>query len=250
MTNEIKEIASVVGNVVTFTSPLTIGYRTSHIAQLTRYTAGGNSNNGGAPIVNAGIENLTCMGGGDGCLRFEVAAYSWAKNVKVTQWQGDGIAINNSFRVEIRDSYIHTGSAPTPGGVGYAISLAAGSSEILIENNISRDVNKVMVARASGAGSVVAYNYMDDGWISYSPTWQEMGLNASHMAVPHHVLFEGNWGVNADTDYTHGSSSYMTYFRNYTTGMRSSFGGTDANARTAGVSSWAEWFSFVGNVFG
>jgi hypothetical protein len=107
-----------------------------------------------------------------------------------------------------------------------------------------------MVARSSGTGSVVAYNYMDDGWISYSPTWQEIGLNASHMAGPHHVLFEGNWGFNMDTDYTHGSSQYITYLRNYTTGQRGSFTGPDANARTAGVSSWAKAFSFVGNVLG
>ena len=40
-TNEIKEIASVSGNTIIFTSPLTIGYRMSHSAQLTRYTLTG-----------------------------------------------------------------------------------------------------------------------------------------------------------------------------------------------------------------
>jgi len=250
MTNEIKEIASVNGNTVTFTSPLSIGYRVDHLAQLTRYTLGSNGGNGGTQVVNAGVESLTIKGGSDGSLRFEVTAYCWAKNVEVTQWRGEGIAINNSFRNEVRDSYIHTGSEPTPGGGGYAISLADGSSEILIENNISRDVNKVMVARSSGTGSVVAYNYMDDGWISYSPTWQEIGLNASHMAGPHHVLFEGNWAFNMDTDYTHGSSQYMAYFRNYSAGQRGSWTGPDANSRTAGVSSWAKGFSFIGNVLG
>jgi hypothetical protein len=250
MTSEIKEIASVNGNTVTFTTPLSIGYRVSHLAQLTRYTANSNGGNGGTQITNAGVENLTIKGGSDGALRFEIAAYCWANNVEVTQWAGEGIAIDGGFRIEVRDSFIHTGSVPTPGGAGYAISLAAGSSEILIENNIARDVNKVMVARASGAGSVVAYNYMDDGWISYSPTWQEIGLNASHMAGPHHVLFEGNYSFNMDSDYTHGSSQYMTYFRNYVTGQRGSWAGTDAAARTAGASSWAKAFSFVGNVMG
>jgi hypothetical protein len=42
---------------------------------------------------------------------------------------------------------------------------------VLIENNISIDVNKVMVFRSSGAGSVVAYNYTDDGWIYGTETW-------------------------------------------------------------------------------
>jgi hypothetical protein len=248
--NEIKEIASVSGNTITFTTPLSIGYRVSHLAQLTRYTAAGNGGNGAAPVTLAGVESLTMQGGSDSSLRFEVATYSWARNVEVTQWLGEGIAINNSYKIEVRGSYVHTGSQPTPGGGGYAISLAAGSSEVLIEDNIVRDANKVMVARACGTGSVVAYNYMDDGWISYSPTWQEIGLNASHMAGAHHVLFEGNYGFNMDSDYTHGSSQYMTYFRNYVTGQRGSWIGPDANSRAAGVSSWAREFTFIGNVLG
>jgi hypothetical protein len=248
-TNEIKEIASVSGNKITFTSPLTIGYRVSHAAQLTRYTAAGNGGNGGVHVRNAGIENLSTVGGADGQVRFETAAYSWAKNIEVTQWIGEGIAVDNAFRVEIRDSYIHTGSWPEPGGTGYAISLASGSSEVLIENNISIDVNKVMVFRSSGAGSVVGYNYTDDGWIVTSPTWQEIGINASHMAGSHHVLFEGNYSFNADSDYTHGNAIAITYFRNWLSGHRRSFT-TDANPRTAGLGYGSWWGSFIGNVLG
>lgn len=250
-TSEIKEIASVVGNVITFTSPLSIDYRVTHLAQLTRYTPSpSNGGNGGTQITNAGVENLTMKGGSDGSLRFEITAYCWAKNVEITQWFGEGVAIDSSFKVELRDSYIHTGSWPTPGGAGYCISLTGGSAEILIENNICRDTNKVIVDRCSGAGSVVGYNYMDDGWISYSTTWQEVGINASHMAGPHHVLFEGNYSFNMDTDYTHGSSQYITFFRNYTTGQRGSWTGIDDHARCAGVSSWAKAFSFIGNIMG
>ena len=36
-------------------------------------------------------------------LRFETAAYSWAKAIEVTQWLGEGVAIDNSFRVELRE---------------------------------------------------------------------------------------------------------------------------------------------------
>jgi hypothetical protein len=238
-TNEIKEIASVSGNTITFTSPLTIGYRVSHSAQLTRYTH----------VTNAGIENLSMYGGADGELRFESAAYSWAKAVEVTQWLGEGVAINNSFRIEVRDSYLHTGSWPEPGGAGYIVSLARGSSEVLIEDNVLIDGNKDMVMRSSGAGSVVAYNYADDSWDFDTPAWVEVGLNASHMAGSHHVLFEGNYGQNFDSDNTHGNSIYMTVFRNVLAGQRRSF--TDqGNIRTVGLmyGSWGD--SFVGNVLG
>ena len=249
-TSEIKEIGSVSGNTVTFTSPLSIGYRTSHTAQLTRYTATGSQSTANSiHVTNAGVENLTTIGGADGEIRFENAAYSWAKNVEVTQWIGEGIDIDGSFRVEVRDSYIHTGSWPEPGGAGYAISFAAGSSEALIENNISIDVNKVMVFRSSGAGSVVAYNYTDDSWIYGTETWVEVGINASHMAGPHHVLFEGNYSFNADSDYTHGNAIYLTFFRNWLSGHRRDFADR-GNIRAIGLAYGSWWDSFIGNVLG
>jgi len=245
-TNEIKEIESVSGNTITFTSPLSIGYRVSHGAQLTRYTV---TDRDSRQVANAGVENLSLKGGSDGALNFESAAYSWAKNVEVTQWVGAGVAIDNSFRVELRDSYIHQGSWPMPGGGGYAVSVANGSSEVLIENNIMTDVNKVMVFRSSGTGSIVGYNYADDGWIWGTQGWVEVGINASHMAGPHHVLFEGNYSFNADSDYTHGNAIYLTFFRNWLSGQRHSFSDS-GNVREVGLAYGSWWDSFVGNVLG
>jgi hypothetical protein len=240
---EVKEVASVSGNAVTFTTPLHIGYRISHAAQLTRYT-GPN-----AHVRDAGIEDLTVHGGSDGNIRFESAAYSWMRNVDNAVWHGEGVAINNSFRIEVRDSYVHDGAWPVPGGAGYAISLANGTSEALIENNIILRTNKVMVARSAGAGSVVGYNYMDDGHILYDPTWVEVGINGSHMAGSHHMLFEGNESFNYDSDCTHGNALYHTVFRNHLSGFRRDFPGL-ANARAAGLEYGSWWHSFVGNVLG
>jgi hypothetical protein len=255
--NEIKEVASVSGGTVTFTSPLHKDYHVSQHAELTTYT-GGN-----AQLTGAGIEKLTAIGGGDGGIRFENTAYSWAKNIEVTVWYGEGVALDGSFRVELRDSYIHDAAWAEPGGAGYAISLASGTSEVLVENNISIRANKVMVARSSGAGSVVGYNYMDDGYIATTEVWIEIGLNASHMVGSHHVLFEGNESFNIDSDDTHGNSTYHTYFRNWTTSVRTTFqsdytGDTiddtttagNGPKRAAGAMGYTYFMSFVGNVLG
>lgn len=254
--NEIKEIASVSGNTVTFTSPVNKAYRSSHYAELTTYTG---SN---APVVNAGLEGVTVVGGGDGAVRFEDTRYSWARNIEVTEWYGEGVALNNGFRDELRDSYIHDAAWPEPGGAGYAISLASASSELLIENNVVVKANKVMVARSSGAGSVVGYNYMDDGYIATTEGWIEIGLNASHMVGSHMVLFEGNQSFDIDSDDTHGNSTYMVYFRNFTTTVRATFqsdysGNTINDAassngpkRAAGAMTYTYWISYVGNVLG
>ncbi len=233
--NEVKEVASVNGNTITFTTPLHISYRVSHTAQLTRYTQND------VHVRNAGIENLTVTGGADGNIRFECAADSWMKNVENTLWLGSAVGIDNSFRVEVRGSYIHDGAWPQPGGGGYAIGLSFGSSEILIEDNIVMQANKVMVSLSAGAGSVVGYNYMDDAHILSAPLWQEVGINASHMVGSHHVLFEGNESFNYDADNTHGSAIYHTVFRNHLSGFRRDYVDDPVGA-------W--WHSFIGNVMG
>src|SRR6185437_15011533 len=217
------------------------------------------------PVQKAGVEDLTVQGGGDGALRFENTMYSWAKNVECTEWYGECVAFENSFRDELVDSYIHDAAFAEPGGGGYAISLANGSSEILIENNIVLKANKVMVSRSSGAGAVVAYNYMDDGYIATVEPWIEDGINNSHMVGSHMMLFEGNQSFNADSDDTHGNTTYDVFFRNYLTSFRSTFksdysGNTidDADSapyvngpkRAFGAHTYSYWLSAVGNVLG
>ena len=119
-----------------------------------------------------------------------------------------------------------------------------------------------MVARSAGAGSVVGYNYMDMGYINTIGAWIETGLNASHMVGAHHVLFEGNYAQNADSDSTHGNSIYHTFFRNYLRGIRAPFdnqaGGSiddmsqprNGPRRAAGLMAYSYWMSFIGNVLG
>ncbi len=257
-TNEIKQISAISGNTITFDSPITISYRVSHRAQLYHWQT--------PHTRHAGIEDMSLSDGDDGNLRFEWAAYSWAKNVESSSWLNEGVAIDNSFRVQLEEFYVHDPVWPVPGGGGYAISLAHGSSEILIENGISIRANKVMVVRSCGAGSVVAYNYMDDGYISGQEYWQEIGLNASHMVGSHHLLFEGNYSFNMDSDSTHGNSIYLTYFRNYATGYRRKFNnmlnnnklvddidtkpGGNGPLRAAGAMAYSYWMSWIGNVLG
>jgi hypothetical protein len=257
-TSEIKQIAAINGNSISFDSPVTISYRASHQAQLHYWQT--------PHTRNAGVENMTIRGGDDGNVRFDWAAYCWAQDVESTLWLGEGFAIDSAFRVQLEKFYAHTPVWPVPGGGGYNISLSRGSSEILIENGISILANKVMVSRSSGAGSVVGYNYMDDGFIGGQRGWQEIGLNSSHMVGSHHTLFEGNYAFNMDSDATHGNAIYHTFFRNYARGYRSRFEdyvnnnaiaddienipGRNGPLRAAGAQAYSYWFSFIGNVLG
>src|SRR2546426_1507344 len=252
---QVMEIASVSGPTVTFTTAFHIDMKRAFAAQLSRF-----SNVEGGPVIPstkyAGVEDLYVSGGssGQGNVKLANAAYSWIKNIESDYQDGDGVAIDASFRCILRDSYLHSTQTPQPGGGGYGISLSWHSADNLVENNIVWNMNKVMVMRASGGGNVVGYNYMEDGWIRYNPGWMEVGLNASHMTTPHYELFEGNESFNFDADNTWGNSVYITVFRNHLTGKRRSVAPlalTDTqNPRAIGLMEGAKWYSFIGNVLG
>ena len=252
---QVMEVQSVSGNTVTFTTPFHIGFQTAHAAQLSRFSH--EDNGPPAPVVKyAGLEDLYVRGGsgGQGNVWLSNAAYSWIKNVESDYQDGASIAIDASFRCIVRDSYVHSTQKPSPGGGGYGFSFSWYSADNLLENDISWNMNKVMVMRASGGGNVIAYNYMEDGRIDSSPGWVEVGLNASHMTTPHYELFEGNESFNFDGDNTWGNSVYVTVFRNHLTAKRRSIPPlqlTDAqNPRAIGLMEGHKWYSFVGNVLG
>ncbi|MDE2102762.1 MAG: hypothetical protein KGL39_36290, partial [Patescibacteria group bacterium] len=221
------EIASIVGNVITFTTPFHTNYRAAFSGHLGRV-------NPASRTSWCGVENLFFTGGdggdGGGGLCFGACSYSWGKQVEAggranpIKYGGGLVHFFSSFRCEIRDSYLHSGaweiSAISPGGRYYNLILDAYTADCLVENNISWIANKVMVMRSSGGGNVIGYNYMDDGFIGYSPVWMEVGPNADHMAGSHHELFEGNYGAKMSTDSRWGNSIYNTFFRNWASAQR------------------------------
>jgi hypothetical protein len=263
VTNELKQIQSISGNTITFNSPLTTAYLVSNTAQVTWVTQTGNGPAAIPFLQYAGLENLSVSNGDDSNIKFVTCAYCWGKNIESSIWNGRGINFINCFRCELNTFYSHDAAYSQPGGGAYAIALSLFTTETLVHNGISVKTNKVIVAESAGAGSVVAYNYMDDGFIDYNENWIEIGLNASHMAGSHHVLFEGNYAFNMDSDNTHGPSEYMTYFRNWSRGVRYPFvnpqtGNTvndltksgNGPQRTGATNTYSYWFSFIGNVLG
>jgi hypothetical protein len=274
------------GCTLTFDDPLTVAFRESgnHNAQV--YSGPYSNQQGtGSPmsfLQNAGVENISLLRAANGGLEMEFCAYCWVKNVEVGDWYNGGIDIEYSVRSEFNTVYIHHCWDSVNSGGEYPIALDNASTEILITNSITNFGGKGMVARAGGAGSVVSYNYIDDTMYDaesgIGDYWIDMGVNASHYSGPHHVLFEGDWGDNLDSDNTHGNATYITFFRNVGAGMRAPFPDASLNKnvydfkgigyacgttgpagcspdvpgpmRAAGPMSYNYWFGFVGNVLG
>lgn len=95
---EVKKITDINGNTVTFSSPFTDTYRTTHSAEL--------ATNDTAYVTGAGVEALTLFRGSRGALEFMAAADSWAKDVEVVEWLGHGFQIVQSHRIEITGCYV------------------------------------------------------------------------------------------------------------------------------------------------
>lgn len=261
---ELHLIASINGKTITFNSPLTLSYRVANTAQAHLYPASSSL------VKYAGVENLTMSNGDQGNLVFQACVYCWAKNVESELWlNAGGFAFySGAFRDQVEMSWVHNAVYPIYGGGGYAVNLTFGASEILFWNNIDMLTNKVEVVRASGSGSVFAYNYMDDAYINLNGNanggWVETGMNCSHLVGSHGCLFEGNQSFNSDNDITHGNSTHVTWFRNWMTGFRAAFTALDGTLvddlnnhpggngplRAIGDHAYSYWDSFIGNVAG
>lgn len=256
---EIKQIASM-SNLgggsysITFTSPLHHAFTTARLAQVAWFDT--------TWIENVGVEDLSLRGGGRGNVRISQCASCWLKGVESAEYLGGpSLYFYASFRPELRDSYVHDAWYPYSGGGGYATGFDYYSSEVLFENSIVTRTAKPMVFRSAGAGSVVAYNYVDaqfDG--SSTASWTEVGINGSHMIGDYMILFEGNWSQNYDNDKRWGASPYMMVFRNYLRGRAElswtwagntyTEASTNGPQRAAGSQAWAYWQTFLGNVLG
>jgi hypothetical protein len=254
---ELHLVTAVNGNTITFDSPLTLTYRTANNAQVHAFP-----NSPPNMVQYAGLENMTVEFGDNGNVVLYSCIYCWVNQVESRNWLNGGIVLNAAaYRDQIEMNYVHHAVWPVNGGAGYGIQLTYGASEDLIENNIVMLVNKVDVVRASGAGVVFAYNYMDDGYINGSDFWVETGINCSHLTGSHHCLFEGNQTFNSDSDFTHGNSTHSTYFRNWMTGFRAPFTAQDGTLiddttgccgpqRAIADHAYSYWDSFIGNVAG
>jgi hypothetical protein len=90
-------------------------------------------------------------------------------NVENTVWHDEGFAIDSSFRIELREFYVHDAAWAQPGGGGYAISLSGNSRSAHRERHLGQGQQGHGGARSAGAASVVGYNYMDMGYINTIP---------------------------------------------------------------------------------
>lgn len=244
---EVKRIKAIAGNRVTFETPIHIDYRQAKAAQICVADT--------ALVEACGVEDMTLANGSNGSLQMKLTARCWTKNVEVVESLGHGINFEMAYRCEARGCYVHDMAWPVPGGAGYAVAFSVQSSECLLEDSTTLNVNKNVVANSAGAGCVIGHCYFDNAMIWAIPQdsglgiWTEVGINLSHMVGSFGGLMEGSEGQNFDSDDTHGSALHHVYFRNWAGRRRRDVTGMQA-ARAASLSYGSRWMTIAGNVLG
>lgn len=174
-------------------------------------------------------------------------AYSWIKNIESKNALFRHVDLARSFRNTVRDSYFNDGQYHNSGGFAYGVVASNRSTANLVENNIFYHLRHSMVIKEGAAGNVFGYNYSlasDQG-----ENWLAADINA-HGAHTHMNLFEGNIVAQIYGDFTHGSSSYNTFFRNHAI-RESSWNPTITNfLHAVDVEKFNYYYNFVGNVLG
>lgn len=205
-------------------------------------------------IAGVGIEDLTISttSSSGTALGFNWATKSWAKNVRVVDNGANNAAKNilveRSSMIEIRDSYIFSGT-DTAGDV-YCISMWA-TAHVRIENNIFQRCRSDVVYEQS-TGNVHTYNYSVKDWDSNS-TGGEFGHIVQHGTGADHILLEGNVGTFADFENYFGHSLFGVQFRNRWSGVTSLTVGELGNVGNLAPVQYmglSRYYSLVSNVLG
>lgn len=214
-------------------------------------------------ITNAGIENLRIDNSVAVSIRMiwiQFSAFCWVKNVE-TYWGGDDgsgsphIWTEFCYANSYEHNYCHHGASHASGR-NYGIEFYHWNSRHKIENNVVRETRHSIVFEGGGSGCVILYNYCDDNWEAETDSIRLTDLLSedqisNHGAHPYMNLWEGNCAANWYGDYTQGSSSHNTAFRNSFTGKQTDYTLTNPyNWTMVEIEQYNYYYNVIGNILG
>jgi len=231
--------------MVTSVSGSTVGispgvYMSNYSASLSPHAFWGN---GGLPVTNSGIENVTLNNRGVGVTMF--GAYRcWASGVKSVNMNGARahVWLFSSKSNVIRDSYFYGSGGQSQ---SYAIETDV-TSDSLIENNIWESVAGAHTQGTGTAGNVFGYNFAVHDGYSNPASWMQPESNM-HAGGTHMLLFEGNQGQGFQGDDIHGPSVFITSFRERNIGWDT---GKTGNTVPVQICRLNRYWSVIGGVLG
>jgi hypothetical protein len=212
--NSVAQVLQVTGinnDSVFLSSPLRRDYLLSENARVKQLF----------PKTNVGfecfkIERLDSTAGQTSNFNFDIAVNCWIKGVESYRTNFAHVAVSTSSNLLITGNYFHHSFGYGGGGRAYGALLQFSTGEVLVENNIFRNLRHSMILQAGANGNVFAYNYsLDAYWNEGSLPVNSAGDMVLHGNFVFANLFEGNIGQNIVIDNSHGiNGPFNTFFRN------------------------------------
>jgi hypothetical protein len=203
-----------------------------------------------------GVEDLSVINNGSQTgsnVSFGNVKDSWMKNVRSLNAERSHVLLYGALHVTIRDSYFFGTQRATSQSYGIETDL---SSSFLVENNIFHHLTSAMTMGEAAEGSVWGYNFAIDSWYCAGGGGASDWMQASsyhHTAGIAYTLFEANDGIGFTADAIHGTTHFMTAFRNHWPGYDPrgcSAAGKTQQTIPVHVYANNRYFNIVGNVLG
>ncbi|OGW57558.1 MAG: hypothetical protein A3D21_02530 [Nitrospirae bacterium RIFCSPHIGHO2_02_FULL_42_12] len=245
---QIVKITNKSGNTLTLNRPLYYTFEASQDPEVLEFEM----------IKGSGVENLYVelnASAGDVRANIEInqCANCWVRSVESYNANRSHVLLTESYGCEVRDSYFHHGQQYN-GDHAYGAFIFVTNSDHLIENNIFYHLRHSMILEGGGSGNVYGYNYSNRmfGDVDPNNTNWLMADIVTHGAHPYMNLFEGNVAQHLGADYTHGSGSHNTFFRNQITRENLNYDNTlaDQHLFAVDISKFNYYLNVVGNVLG
>jgi hypothetical protein len=238
-------VKGISSNQITVEIPLYYGFKVSQSAQLAQAVYNPMA---AAPKYQNGIEDMkltaTYSSPNAHMIQMELCDSCWIKNIESYNSAGGAhVYVDFSYRCEIRDSYFHS-SQLNMAGQGYGVALYHVSTACLIENNVFEHLHAGMLVCYGSSGNVFGYNYEKDG-VADSGQFPAISTHGSHAYMN---LWEGNYVEDkALGDWTHGSSSHNTLFRNRIVGYHP---GSTLDQTAVSIEQYNRSWNVIGNILG
>lgn len=174
---------------------------------------------------------------------FTNASNSWVKDVRSLTPNRNHVWLYIAAHITVESSYFY-GTA-NAANESYGVE-AYQSSDCLIENNIFQHITSPLVPAGTDSGTVYGYNYTIDDYRASSGNWMMAGYQP-HTAGGNMSLFEGNFVNGVEIDDIHGTTDFLTFFRNRLLGQES---GKTNNTMALDIEAYNRFVNVVGNVLG
>jgi Chitobiase/beta-hexosaminidase C-terminal domain/Fn3 associated len=209
-------VTGISGSTVTFTPGIYSNKFTSARSPFVSFSSS-------LPVTGFGLENLQLNTQNVTTSAASMVDMMWAQN----SWVKNTAQVNNAVRdqamrlhtvvqasshITIRDSYFYGGS---PSSDDYAADFQWTTSDSLAENNIGQHISSSWMTETA-TGNVFGYNYAVDNF--FGGAWQQCDM-VHHGEGDYYNLYEGEEGICAYLDDSHGTSFADTFFRGYWSGF-------------------------------